>query len=128
MFLSDLEFVAPYPVERGDDQLHFTYLDTVGRPVVVINIKNTVENHIQDFQLKYKFQKVMILKEPLVIVASFFAIFAFIILAVRIDFSLAAEKPTVRALEILIFDLVLMISINFHIKRDMFAQGIISLN
>ena len=90
-----MEFIAPYTVERGDNQLHFTYLDTVGRPVVVIHKTNTVENHIQDFQLKYKFQKIMILKEPLVIVATFFAIFAFIILVVRIDFSIAADQSIV---------------------------------
>jgi oligosaccharyltransferase complex subunit alpha (ribophorin I) len=94
---TDLNFVTPYTVERGEDQLHFTYLDTVGRPVVVVHIKNTVENHIQDFQLKYKFQKMMILKEPLVLVATFFAIFAFIILVVRIDFSIAHNKPIEHA-------------------------------
>lgn len=94
---TDLNFVAPYTVERGDNQLHFTYLDTVGRPVVVVHIKNTVENHIQDFQLKYKFQKMMILKEPLLLVAVFFTIFAFVILVTRIDFSLAVDKPIEHA-------------------------------
>ncbi len=105
-----MEFFAPYPVERGDNQLHFTYLDTVGRPVIVIHTKNTVENHIQDFQLKYKFQKLMILKEPLVIVASFLAIFTLIILVVRIDFSLAAEKPVVSALKVNYFFNYLLLS------------------
>lgn len=50
-FLSDIEFIAPYTVERRPNELHYTYLDTVGRPVIVIQKKNAVQNHIQDFQV-----------------------------------------------------------------------------
>jgi len=39
----------PYPAERQKDQLHFTYLDTVGRPVVIIKNAKLVEQHIDDF-------------------------------------------------------------------------------
>jgi len=49
--LSDIEFIAPYTVERKPNEMHYTYLDTVGRPVVVIHKKNAVQNHIQDFQV-----------------------------------------------------------------------------
>lgn len=94
---TDLELVTPYKVEQEADAVHYTYLDTVGRPVVVINVKNSVDNHIQDFQLRYKFQKAMILKEPLMIVAAFFVIFSFIIFVVRIDFSLAPSQPVEHA-------------------------------
>lgn len=83
-----LELVTPYPVDRDADSLHFTYLDTVGRPVVVLHKKNAVDSHIQDFQLRYKFQKTMILKKPLLLVGCFFFIFTLIVVIVRIDFSL----------------------------------------
>lgn len=48
---SNIEVVAPYKVDRRPDEKHFTYLDTVGRPVVVINKKNAVENHVQDIKV-----------------------------------------------------------------------------
>lgn len=39
---------TPYPIDRIPDQLHYTYLDTFGRPVLVASKNNLVEQHIQD--------------------------------------------------------------------------------
>lgn len=86
---TNLELITPYSVDRRPNELHYTYLDTVGRPVIVINKKNAVENHIQDFTLKYKFNKIMILQEPLLVVGFFYVIFTLVIIIVRIDFSIA---------------------------------------
>jgi oligosaccharyltransferase complex subunit alpha (ribophorin I) len=88
---TNLEFVAPYQVDRRSNELHYTYLDTIGRPVVVVNIKNSAENHIKDFQLSYKFQKVMILQEPLLVVGFFYVLFTIVIIFVRIDFSIKSQ-------------------------------------
>ena len=38
-------------MDKGNRELHFTYLDTVGRPVVVAHKTNLVEQHIQDFEV-----------------------------------------------------------------------------
>ena len=40
---------APYAVNRQPDELHFTYLDTVGRPVIILKKSNLVEQHIDEF-------------------------------------------------------------------------------
>ena len=42
----------PYPLERQPADLHYTYLDTMGRPVVVASKQNVVEQHIQDFEVR----------------------------------------------------------------------------
>lgn len=39
---------TPYPIARSQDELHYTYLDTFGRPVLVATKNNMVEQHIQD--------------------------------------------------------------------------------
>lgn len=39
---------TPYPIDRMPNQLHYTYLDTFGRPVLVATKSNLVEQHIQD--------------------------------------------------------------------------------
>lgn len=96
-YSTDLELITPYKTERQADSLHFTYLDTVGRPVINIKLKNVVDSHIQDFQLKYKFQKTMILKEPLLVVAFFLVLFTCVIFLVRVDFSLSAYKTVEHA-------------------------------
>ena len=42
---------SPYPIKREADNLHFTYLDTMGRPVITMTKNNLVEQHIQDFEV-----------------------------------------------------------------------------
>ncbi|XP_022821535.1 dolichyl-diphosphooligosaccharide--protein glycosyltransferase subunit 1 [Spodoptera litura] len=84
----------PYPVTRLPDSLHFTYLDTKGRPVISFSKKNIVENHIQDFQLRYTFPRLLMLQEPLLVVGFLFALFLCVIVYVRLDFSIhKSEHP-----------------------------------
>ena len=49
---TNIEVETPYPMTRLPDSLHFTYLDTKGRPVVELSGKNLVENHIQEFKVQ----------------------------------------------------------------------------
>ncbi|KAJ8735302.1 hypothetical protein PYW07_006922 [Mythimna separata] len=78
----------PYPVTRLPDSLHYTYLDTKGRPVISFTKKNIVENHIQDFQLRYTFPRLLMLQEPLLVVGFLYALFLCVIIYVRLDFSI----------------------------------------
>lgn len=78
----------PYAVTRLPDSLHYTYLDTKGRPVISFTKKNVVENHIQDFQLRYTFPRLLMLQEPLLVVGFLYALFLCVIIYVRLDFSI----------------------------------------
>lgn len=49
---SDIELKSPFPMEEGKREVHYTYLDTVGRPVIVARKTNLVEQHIQDFEVR----------------------------------------------------------------------------
>nr|CAG4640798.1 EOG090X04O4 [Eulimnadia texana] len=91
---SDIELETPYPVERLADSLHFTYLDTRGRPVVQFRAKDLVESHIQDFQLRYRYSRLLMLQEPLLCVAAFFLLFLAVIVYVRLDFSLTTDEAS----------------------------------
>ncbi|XP_070193172.1 dolichyl-diphosphooligosaccharide--protein glycosyltransferase subunit 1-like isoform X2 [Littorina saxatilis] len=46
----NIEVRTPYAVKREEDELHYTYLDTTGRPVIVLRKENLVESHIQEFE------------------------------------------------------------------------------
>ncbi|CAH0724571.1 unnamed protein product, partial [Brenthis ino] len=81
----------PFAVTRLPDTLHYTYLDTKGRPVISFTKKNIVENHIQDFQLRYTFPRLLMLQEPLLVVGFLYALFLCVIIYVRLDFSI--HKP-----------------------------------
>merc|ERR1711902_24793 len=45
--VSDIKVSTPYPMTRGEDDKHYTYLDTTGRTVVTLYTDKTLtENHI----------------------------------------------------------------------------------
>ncbi|XP_013188708.1 dolichyl-diphosphooligosaccharide--protein glycosyltransferase subunit 1 [Amyelois transitella] len=91
---SNIKLNLPYPVTRLPDSLHYTYLDTKGRPVITFKKENVVENHIQDFQLRYTFPRLLMLQEPLLVVGFLHALFLLVIIYVRLDFSIhKAEHP-----------------------------------
>jgi len=50
---SDIRLKTPYPATRDKDTLHYTYLDTVGRPVITLTKDNLVEQHILDFEVRH---------------------------------------------------------------------------
>ena len=85
----NIDFQSPMDkVEEGPQELKLTYLDTVGRPVVVCTADNLVEHHIQDFELHYDFEGIMLMQEPLLMVITLYLFFLFVIVIVRLDFSI----------------------------------------
>lgn len=90
---SNIEFYGPgYTVARLGDEKHFTYLDTVGRPVIVLEKQNAVFQHIQDFEIHYTFDKILLLREPMLIVGSLFGLFCLVIVLVRLNFSITQNE------------------------------------
>jgi len=92
---------TPFPVKRGADSLHYTYLDTKGRPVVTLrNVGKLTDRHIQDFQLEFKFSKMSMLREPLLLIIAFFTFFALAMIYVRLDFALTKDEGTENKLRV----------------------------
>ena len=92
---------TPYKVKREPDTLHYTYLDTKGRPVLTVrNVGRMGEKHIQDFQLEFKFAKSSMLREPFLLVVAFFTFFALAIIYVRLDFALTKDEGTENKLKV----------------------------
>lgn len=89
---TNIKLIVPYSVTRNPDSLHYTYLDTFGRPVISFSKKNVVEHHIADFNLKYNFSRVMMLQEPLLVVGFLYVLFVLVIIWMRLDFSIIKEK------------------------------------
>lgn len=89
---TNMDLRTPYDVVKGENMLHYTYLDTMGRPVIVAYKSNLVEQHIEDFELHYKFQKIMLLQEPVLVVLAFYLLFVLVIIYVRLDFSITKDE------------------------------------
>merc|ERR1712172_187183 len=73
--VTDLQLDTPYPIARGEDRKHFTYLDTTGRTVVVLSTYPTRT----------------MLTEPLILVSAFLLLFLLAIVYVRLDFSITVD-------------------------------------
>ncbi|XP_056129547.1 dolichyl-diphosphooligosaccharide--protein glycosyltransferase subunit 1 [Lampris incognitus] len=82
---------TPYPINHMPEQLHYTYLDTFGRPVLVATKDNLVEQHIQDVVVHYTFNKILMLQEPLLVVGAFYILFFTVIIYVRLDFAITKD-------------------------------------
>lgn len=96
----NIELVLPYTATRLPDSLHYTYLDTTGRPVISIAKKNLVENHIQNFKLKYTFPRLLMLQEPLLVAVALYLLFLLVITYVRLDFSIDKDEVSEGKLRI----------------------------
>uniref|UniRef100_A0A8C2ZSA6 Dolichyl-diphosphooligosaccharide--protein glycosyltransferase subunit 1 n=1 Tax=Cyclopterus lumpus TaxID=8103 RepID=A0A8C2ZSA6_CYCLU len=82
---------TPYKIDRRPNQLHYTYLDTFGRPVLIATKNNLVEHHIQDVVVHYNFNRILMLQEPLLVVAAFYILFFTVIIYVRLDFAITKD-------------------------------------
>jgi len=92
---TDIRFVAPFPVDE-ERETRFTYLDTTGRPVVVLKSEKLCRYHNQNFQVIYRFNPSHIYVEPLMLASMFFSFFVIAMLTARLDLSLTvpgAAKP-----------------------------------
>jgi len=92
----DIDVDVPFEVESTFD--HFvTYLDVgTGRPVVVITKKNLVNDHNQDFQIRYYYPKSMLLFEPILLIGAFFGFFLTLIVILRIELTISDEVKVSR--------------------------------
>lgn len=89
---SDITLAAPYPLCHETRETTITYLDTVGRPVVVAAKGNLVEDHIQDFTLTYSFKSSSLIREPLMLIIAFFSFFVVAMIYVRLNFAISKPK------------------------------------
>lgn len=79
----NFELKVPYEVERGPDETFYSYLDTTGRPVIVLSKNNLVSWHIQDIEVVYSFKTIYLLNEPLMVIATIFTLCLIVIGLVR---------------------------------------------
>lgn len=96
----DIELKLPYPAKRLPDGLHYTYLDTTGRTAITITKNNLVENHIQNFELRYTFPRWLMLQEPLLVSLALYLLFLMVIVYVRMDFSISKDEASESKLRI----------------------------
>lgn len=91
---SDIKLRLPFAAHRDKDQVRKTYLDTVGRTVIVLQKSNLVEKHIQDFEVQYTYNRLFMLQEPILLILALFLLCLTVMVCVRLDFSIGTPKKT----------------------------------
>eukprot|EP00124_Ichthyophonus_hoferi_P003388 Ihof_evm6s290 gene=Ihof_evmTU6s290 len=86
---SNIVFKYKYPMDSESREFKTTYLDTVGRPTVVVTKSNIVHDIITDFEITYDFDPMAIVYEPAMLIGFYFTMFLAIIIWVRLDFSIS---------------------------------------
>jgi len=94
---SDIQYRVPFDVDSQDHDKHFTYLDTVGRPVLILKKSNVVGAHNQYFQVTYSFSKFTMLREPFLLITAFFIFFLIVMIYVRLDLSITPETVGIES-------------------------------
>jgi oligosaccharyltransferase complex subunit alpha (ribophorin I) len=69
---SNVEIKGPMDIERGADELNYSYLDVIGRPVIVLRKKNVVAQHAEGnpVVVRYNYSKVYMAQEPILLMAA----------------------------------------------------------
>ncbi|XP_077229379.1 ribophorin I [Tasmannia lanceolata] len=78
---------VPFQVEQHLET-SYSYLDVVGRTVVVLKKENVVPEHSIPFQVYYKFSPISMLAEPLMLISAFFLFFVACITYLHLDLSI----------------------------------------
>ncbi|KAF7141846.1 hypothetical protein RHSIM_Rhsim06G0004300 [Rhododendron simsii] len=89
----DVSVSAPFPVKQWHET-KFSHLDIDGRPVVVLEKTNVVQEHSQYFQVYYKFNNVSLLREPLMLIFGFFFMFIACIVYVNADLTISKSSAS----------------------------------
>jgi len=87
-FSSNIRWVTPFEVDEQTNDIHVTYLDTIGRPVLILNKKNVMRLHDQYFQVIYNYSSIYSLQEPFIIFFAFFLFFVASMAYMRIELSI----------------------------------------
>jgi len=88
----DIQEYLPFFIDGKSTTTHYTYLDTSGRPVLILEKKNVVVEHNRLFQVTYRFSQLSLLQEPLLLIIAYFSFFTFVMLFTRLQFSIGPVK------------------------------------
>jgi len=89
---SDIESDIPFEDVSASTDTKYTYFDTIGRPVLVIRMRNVVAEHNLVFSVDYSFSSLMMAQEPALLTGAVFLFFALVIAASRMDWTISRDK------------------------------------
>lgn len=94
---SNVKIVTPFDVDSEAITNHFTYFDSTGRVMVVLEKNNVIHEHELPIQIEYDYSIVNLLQKPIVASAAIFVFFIASIVLNKMSWSI--EKETKSSLK-----------------------------
>jgi oligosaccharyltransferase complex subunit alpha (ribophorin I) len=91
---ADIRWDTPFDVDGVSEGTVMTSLDTAGRPVLEIRKVNVVAGHWKPFRVAYRFPRVQLWREPMLLVLAVFLVLGLVMVWVRLDFSIGGAVET----------------------------------
>ncbi|KAI3892286.1 hypothetical protein MKX03_030688 [Papaver bracteatum] len=92
----DISVSVPFGVKQ-QEEVKYSNLDILGRPVVLLEKTNVVPEHNQYFQVYYRFNSLSLLMEPLMLICGFLFLFITCIAYMHADFSISKSSASYLA-------------------------------
>ncbi|TVU04699.1 hypothetical protein EJB05_47830 [Eragrostis curvula] len=89
----DIEVSVPFPTKQSQE-VKYSHLDIVGRPVVVLEKLDVIPEHNLYFQVYYSFNNISLLREPMMLITGFFLMFVACIVYMRTDMSISKNSSS----------------------------------
>ncbi|XP_074576549.1 dolichyl-diphosphooligosaccharide--protein glycosyltransferase subunit 1A [Curcuma longa] len=84
---------VPFPAKQAEE-IKYSHLDIVGRPVLVLEKNNVVPEDNIYFQVYYQFSKISLLREPMMLISGFFLLFVTCIVYIHTDMSISKSSAS----------------------------------
>ena len=94
---TDLEWRLPFPIDSSATDLWFSYLDTTGRPTIILRKKNAVDFHRKPFIVLYKFDTVQMIREPMMLTAYVAVVLLALVIYFRVDMHFASARKVIKS-------------------------------
>lgn len=96
---SNIKIDLPFEYERKPDEVKYSYLDTIGRPVIVLRKTNLVDQHIvgKSFNIYYNYSKLYLIQEPILLMMAIFLLCLTVIVYSRLNFSISTKISSSKA-------------------------------
>jgi len=115
----DIEIYTPFPIDSNWTEIRVTYLDTTGRPVIILQKNHVVGEHNQYFQIAYRFSSLSLLQEPLLLIIGFFTLFLLSMLYIRVEFKIQKrEDDTTHNKKLELYEKLKLIQVQRAQKYD----------
>ncbi|KAH6914915.1 oligosaccharyltransferase alpha subunit [Coprinopsis sp. MPI-PUGE-AT-0042] len=89
---TDIDFVTPFPAQSATIGTHVTFLDTIGRPTIVLEYKDLTLKHAQEVYVTYRVPFFAHIRKPLAVSGVFFSVFAVATVLSRISLSIRPKQ------------------------------------